>query len=253
VVCETYIRDESVIHRVDPRVRVVAAALFSIVVAVSQRFAPLAAAAVLALGLVGAARVPPKALARRLGALGAFLIMLWVVLPLTTPGQAACHLGSAGLSRAGLALAGRITLKSSAIVLALTALLSTMEPASLGHALRHLGVPAKLAHLLLMTVRYLDVLHHEYERLVRAMKVRCFRPRMTRHTYRSLGYLVGMLLVGSFDRSGRIQAAMKCRGFRGEFHPLDHFRFGRRDAAFALGAAALLASLALAEWTWPTP
>ena len=31
-----------------------------------------------------------------------------------------------------------------------------------------------------------------------AMRVRCFRPTMSRHTYRAFGYLVGMLLVREF-------------------------------------------------------
>ncbi len=97
----------------------------------------------------------------------------------------------------------------------------------LGHALAHLHVPRKLAHLLLFTVRYLDVLEREYRRLRAAMKVRSFRPRMNRHTYRAYGYLVGMLLVRSFDRSERVLAAMKCRGFRGRFYLLDHFAFCR--------------------------
>ena len=39
--------------------------------------------------------------------------------------------------------------------------------------------PDKLTHLFLFTVRYLGVLHHEYQRLLSAMRVRAFRPRMS--------------------------------------------------------------------------
>jgi cobalt/nickel transport system permease protein len=80
------------------------------------------------------------------------------------------------------------------------------------------------------------------------MKVRAFRPRMDRHTYRTYGYLVGMLLVRSLERSERIVAAMKCRGFRGRFYLLEHFAFSRRDAWFAVAAAALGTVLAWAEF-----
>ena len=48
---------------------------------------------------------------------------------------------------------------------------------------------------------------------------------MNGHSYRTFGYLVGMLLVRSFDRSERVLAAMKCRGFRGQYWLLDHFSF----------------------------
>ena len=110
-------------------------------------------------------------------------------------------------------------------------------------------MPDKLSHLLLFTVRYLDVLHREYLRMRAAMKVRGFRPRMDRHTYRSYGYLVGMLLVRSFERSERIMAAMKCRGFRGHFYLLDHFAFSRRrDLPFCATSLALLLTVAWLEW-----
>jgi cobalt/nickel transport system permease protein len=80
------------------------------------------------------------------------------------------------------------------------------------------------------------------------MKVRGFRPRMSGHAYRTYGYLIGMLLVRSFDRSERILAAMKCRGFHGHFHVLNHFCYSRRDLPFCVAAIALLVLMALVYW-----
>ena len=79
----------------------------------------------------------------------------------------------------------------------------------------------------------------------RTVKTRGFRPRMDWHTYRSYGYLVGMLLVRSLDRSQRVLAAMKCRGFRGRFYLLDHFAATRYDLGFSLAAGLILAALGL--------
>ncbi len=93
----------------------------------------------------------------------------------------------------------------------------------------------------------MDVLHREYLRLRAAMKARGFRPRLDRHTYRSFGYLVGMLLVRSLDRAERIAAAMKCRGFRGHFFMLDHFAFSRRDVSFCIASLAFLLLLIFVE------
>ena len=104
-----------------------------------------------------------------------------------------------------------------------------------------------LIHLLLFTVRYIDVLHREYLRLAAAMKVRAFRPRMNLHTYATYGNLVGMLLVRSLDRSERILAAMKCRGFQGHFYLLDHFTCSRRDLWFAVASSCIVALLVAAE------
>ena len=236
------------LSRVDPRLRVLAAVAASVLVAAAQQFAVPAlalAAGVLALAFAG---LPCRAVFRRLLPLNALMLLLAVLLPLTTRGAALWSAGPLELSGTGLHLAAMVALKGNAIVLLLLVLLGSLDASTLGHVLSHLYVPEKLAHLLLLSVRYLDVLHRESLRLRAAMKVRGFRPRVSRHTYRSYGYLVGMLLVRSFDRSERIMAAMKCRGFRGRFYLLDHFAFSRRDVPFALAAALLLLTMVALEW-----
>ena len=142
----------------------------------------------------------------------------------------------------------RITLKGNAIVLIYTALLGTTELAALGHALSHLHVPDKLTQLFVFTVRYVDVLHHEYMRLATAMKARCFHPRVNAHTYRMFGYLVAILLTRSLDRSERIMDAMKCRGFNGKFYLLDHFAVKCRDILFSTMSLLMLFVLIWIEW-----
>jgi cobalt/nickel transport system permease protein len=136
-----------------------------------------------------------------------------------------------------------MAMKANGIVLATTALVSTIDASAFGHALVHLRCPPRLAHLLLFTVRYMETLHAEAVRLRRAMRARAFRPRMTAHAYRSLAALVGILLVRSLDRSERVLAAMKCRGFRGEFFVLRHFHWRASDSAFSVAAAAAIAGL----------
>ncbi len=221
---------------------------FSIVVAVAQRFPTLAVALAAAVAAAVLARISPRAVLRRLVPLNAFMLLVLVLVPLEVEGSPLATLGPLAFSREGLAVAARIVLKANAIILALAVLVGTLDVTTLGHALHHLYLPEKLIHLLLFTVRYVDVLRREYGRLRAAMKVRGFRPRVSRHTYRSLGYLVGMLLVRSVDRAERVEAAMKCRGFRGRFFLLDHFAFTRRDVPFAAASLAVFVLLALAEW-----
>ncbi|MGA2035338.1 MAG: cobalt ECF transporter T component CbiQ [Thermoguttaceae bacterium] len=233
---------------VDPRARLVVAVALSVAVALAQRPAGLALALAAALLAILMSGLSPGVVLRRLLPLELLVLVLLALLPLTTHGTIGMHVGPLAFSREGLWLGTKIALKSNTIVLALLALVATMDGATLGHALSHFRVPRKLVHLLLFSVRYLDVLQRESRRLRWAMKVRGFRPRMDLHTYRAYGYLVGMLLVRSFDRAERIMAAMKCRGFRGQFHLLDHFAFSRRDMPFCLVSAALLAALAATEW-----
>jgi len=236
------------LDRIDPRARILATAGFSVAVAlVTNHLAALAAALLVAVLGAFVGRPSWPAVFHRLALFNAFVLLLLVVLPLGGTGPPLFALGPVDFHTQGFLLAAKIALKGNAIILALIVLLGTLETTVLGHALSHLYVPDKLTHLLLLTVRYLDVLHREYLRLAAAMKVRGFRPRMNRHTYRAYGHLVGMLLVRSFDRSERVLAAMKCRGFRGRFYLLDHFAFSRRDLPFCVGAAVILLALILLE------
>jgi len=238
-----------IIHRVDPRSRVLVATAMSVVVAMADRLDVLVAALAVALAGLAISGFSAAAALRRLIPLNAILAVLILLLPLTTDGATLLAVGPLNFSHEGFLLGTAIALKGNAIVLTLIVLLGTMDVVTLGHALSHLRVPGKLTHLLLFTVRYLDVLHREYLRLRAAMKTRGFRPRMDRHTYRSFGYLVGMLLIRSLDRSERITAAMKCRGFRGRFYLLDHFHFSWCDLPFGLVSLAVLLLLILGEWT----
>ena len=243
VVSEAFAQVDSPVQRLDARLRVVVALVFSIQIALSGRWPVCAAGLVLALGLVVAAKLPAGALLKRIAAVNVFVLFVVLLLPVSVLGEAAFQLGPVTFSRPGLLQAGLVALRANAIALAAFALLGTMEMVTLGHALHHLKLPDKLIHLMLLCVRYVDVLGFELLRLRQALKARGFRPRPDRHTFRTFGYLVGMLLVRSFDRSERIVAAMKCRGFRGRFHLIHHFAWRRTDLACA--AAALLISAAL--------
>jgi cobalt/nickel transport system permease protein len=68
----------------------------------------------------------------------------------------------------------------------------------------------------------------------RAITIRSFQAKTNLHTYRTYAYLVGMLLVRSFDHSQRIYKAMLCRGFTGNFPIISHFELKRRDIIFGI-------------------
>jgi cobalt/nickel transport system permease protein len=236
------------ISRIDPRARIVTAIVFSSITAEARGFTALGIALAAALAAGAFSAITAATIIRRLLPLNALMLILAFLLPLSMPGEPVATIGPLCFSQQGLILVAKIALKGNAIVLAILVLIGTMDVNTLGHAMSHLRVPASLSHLFLFTVRYLDVLHSEYLRLRWAMKVRCFRPRMNRHTYHSFGNLLGMLLVRGYDRSERILAAMKCRGFQGRFFLLDHFSFQSRDAIFCSVAVLICLIILMVEF-----
>ena len=236
------------IGRLDPRVRIVLALAFAVVIVACDGFPVLGLALGAALAVAAAARLPPAGTAKRVLAMDAFIVLMLVMLPFTMPGEEVFRLGGLAASREGLLQAAAIALKANAVIVMVLALPGTMDTATLGHGLGHLWVPSKLVHLLLFTVRYIGVLEREYRRLRLAMRARAFRPGSNLHTWRSFGYLLGMLLVRSLERSERIVAAMKCRGFTGRFHTLAPHAMGAADAVALAAGGFVIAALAWMEW-----
>lgn len=238
----------SPVARLDPRSRIVAAFVLALFIVLLDRWAALGVMAALALLFAAVARALHATTLRRLASLNLFVLFLLVFTPLSMPGATGWQLGGWTWSSDGFLFATRIGLQANAIMLVCSALLSSMEPADLAHALHRLRLPGKLVHTLFFCVRYLEVLHVEYHRLRNAMTLRAFRPRCTRHALRSLGYLVGMLFIRSCDRSDRILEAMKCRGFDRQLYSLSAFTPGPRDVVFAVLVVLAIGSTACLEW-----
>lgn len=223
----------------DVRIRLICVILFSLVAATLQTPGALGAATVFSLALVAAARVPVKHLLQRLMVVNLFIAFLWLFLPWSMPGEELFRLGPVQVSGAGVGYALAITVRSNILVLAIIAFMSTASITSITRAMGLLRVPDKITYLFFFTYRYIGEISSERTRLVNAMRVRCFVPTTSLHTYRSYACLVGMLLVKSFDRARRVRMAMLLRGFDGRFPCLDAGRISKLDL-ISLGVLCLI-------------
>ena len=224
MISESFSSIDSFLHRADPRLKIVAAALITLVVALSHSFIVCISGLALSIILVAISRLDFVLVLRRLLAVNIFTAFLWVTLPLTYGGEVLAALGPVAISMQGVLMASLITLKTNCIVLSFLALVSTSSVSSVGHALGKLGVPEKLCLLLLFSYRYVIVIGQEFQRLSRAARVRSFTPRTNMHTYKTYAYLFGMTLVKSWNRAQRVQQAMVLRCFAGKFYSLHTYR-----------------------------
>lgn len=231
------------IGTLDPRMRIVMACIFAVSVVALSSIQALTVALLIAFVLLTIEQLPRRRTLQRMAMMDGFILFMLVLLPFSVPGDAIFNLWGFTASWQGLWQAIEIALTANAAILALMVLVGTMEPVTLGHALHRLHCPDVLVHLLMFTIRYIEVLREEHLRLRDAMKVRGFRPGTNLHTYRSFGYLVGMMLVRAIERSERILGAMKCRGFNGRLMLLQDFALTRRDIMFAIGLGMLCLSL----------
>jgi cobalt/nickel transport system permease protein len=246
---EPFAQGSSIIHRIDPRYKIVFAGALSIATAISYRFPTLFFALGLSLLLVVAARLDVTAVLKKLTVVLGFLFLLWLVLPLTFEGETLARIGPLKITRPGIVLSAQISVKSLSILMMLIALLNTTGLVTLGHAMDRLGIPTKIVHLLLMSYRYIFVIEQEYRRLSRAITIRGFTPGTNLHTYRTYAYLIGMIFVRAAERADQVYKAMRCRGFDGRFYCLAEFPAHHRNWVFAGLMTTSFAVLFWLEWT----
>ncbi len=251
MISEPFATGNSVIHQLDPRIRVGFTILYAFVVALSYQFSVLMLALVVSLILMVISQVSIIEVLKRILWVNALIILLWLLLPFTFTGEVMTRVGSFAIYRPGVVLAAQITLKSNAILLGFIALIATMSLATLGHALHRMRVPEKIVHLLLMSYRYVFVIEQEYLRLLRAAKIRGFRPGTNANTYRTYSYVIGMLFIRAAARAERVHQAMLCRGFKGQFYSLQEFQIGSASWIFAILMTAIIVGLVFMEGVNP--
>jgi cobalt/nickel transport system permease protein len=231
---------DSSLHRLDPRIKILAFACFLVAVALVRDLA----GAGLALGLAGLwlalSRIPAGFVIRRLKAVLYFLTPFLLILPLTDPGG----------WRHGLEHGAIIVLKGLAMVLTVLPMFGTTPFHVSMKALARLGLPQRLVTMILFTYRYLFVFGEESRTLQQALKARGFKAGGNWRTFRSLGNLVGLMVVRTFERTERIYQAMVARGFKEKFGTFYEFSWTWGD--FGKGALIMLAAVLLvgADHLW---
>ncbi len=229
---------DSPLRKLDARWKLAAVGV-AIVAAAVLRTLPAAGAALAgALALAAAGRLPARWFLARLGATALVLAPFVLTLPFLLPGPDGEVPSWAGLSAALLLGLKAATLVTLALVLLVSSPLTDTLKAA--HALR---VPGLLVHLFVLTWRYAFLIAEEMGRLRIALRVRGYRNRPTRHSYRTIGHVAGTLLVRGHERGERVGQAMRCRGFDGRFRSLTAFRTARADVTFFLLVAASSAGL----------
>ncbi|MCF8104871.1 MAG: cobalt ECF transporter T component CbiQ [Desulfohalobiaceae bacterium] len=244
---EAFSQGSSILHRTDPRLKLVSALLLACTSAVlSTIFGALSSLAA-AFCLLSLSGLPLLQVSKRLLLVNAFIGLMWFFLPFTTPGSPLIFVFGLSLTREGIELALLVSLKSNSILLFMITLISTTRPATLGQALDSLHVPEKLTFLLLISYRYLEVIFQEYNRLATAARIRGFVPGTSLRSYRTYGYLLAMVLINSFDRAMRVYQAMLLRGFQGRFYALHEFHLSFTDWVMTVFMAGLVIVIFLTD------
>lgn len=225
---DTLANGNTVIHRLDPRIKVLTAILFVVCVVSFDKYtiAAMIPFAVFLTITMRLGNVPAIYILKKLAIASPFAIMIGIFNPLFDQ-QIILHLGSLAVSGGWISFFS-ILLRFCLTVSSMLVLISTTGFNAVCMALEKLGVPNIFAVQLLMLYRYIFVLIEEGQRMYRARTLRSFQQRGM--DMKIFSYSIGQLLLRTLDRGQRIHQAMLCRGFDGTIRTRQTLHFTRRDS-----------------------
>jgi energy-coupling factor transport system permease protein len=242
----------SLIHRLDPRCKVVAVTVMVVGLFLRSSFAALAVYGLVAAVALLASGVPLGWILRGLRPVLWLLILTFAVQLLFAPGTAFASFGPLHLSWRGLAIAGYLSLRLVVLVVASLLLTLTTPPIALTDALawltrplRRLHVPTEeLALMVTIALRFIPTLMQEIDMIMKAQRAR--GARFDRggplRRARALVPVLVPLFILSFRRADELALAMEARCYlpgspRTRLHPL---RAHRRDAVVLVAVVAMV-------------
>ncbi len=231
-------RQETWVHRLDPRAKIVVTLLYVITVVSHDRYALAALIPLFAypVWLLAAGRIPPGYLLLKLALVAPFALLVGVANPFLDR-QPQIVFWTFSISGGWLSFASillRFVLSVSAALL----LVATTGFDRVCAGMSRLGVPQVLVVQFLFLYRYLFVLTAQTRRMVRARALRSVGHHG--QGLASYGPLVGHLALRTMGRAQRIYQAMSCRGFDGTIPCPAGGAWRRQETLFVVGWALFL-------------
>ena len=243
---------DSVVHRFDPRAKVLATLVFIITVVSFDKYVLSPLFPFLAFPLVIAVLgfIPFGLIARRFAVALPFILLIGIFNPLLDR-AVMVELGGVGISGGWVSFTS-IFLRGLLCVTAAIVLVATTSMPRIAEALGALRFPRALVVQLLLLYRYLFVLIEEAGRMRRA---RALRAGTSKTSLRDAAGILTTLLLRTVDRSEAIWRAMLIRGFEGELRSARPLSWRLSDTVFLLVVSAGCVALRMhpiTDWlgTW---
>ena len=258
-----YYQTESAVHRLDPRVKLIATIVFIISLFLVDNFWGYLTAGLFLVFSIRLSHVPFKFMVKGMKAI-LFLLIFTVIFNLfLTPGQPLVSIWRLTITREGLETAVKMAIRLSFLIIGSSVMTLTTTPnnltdgmESLMKPLRRLHVPVhEIAMMMSIALRFIPILLEETDKIMKAQMARGadFESGNLIQKAKSLVPLLVPLFISAFRRASDLAMAMEARCYRGgegrtKMKPLI---YKRRDAiAFAvlfvyLAAAVLLGRVLL--------
>lgn len=237
---------DSPVHRLDARVKFIAALLFTAMMISLPRtsFAILFCCAVGPFAVLVIGKIPLKFVFKHILFISPFVLILALSCPLYDRTPSAAAFGpfvfriTLGWIRCA-AICGKFVVT----MLALIALVSTTRFSDLLAGLAKIGVPKILIIQLGFLYRYIFVLIDTAQHILRARAARTFGNFGIKRQVKTASAMLGSLFVRSVDTAERINVAMRGRGFDGNWRTISRLKISNNDYIFTVFFTVFIALL----------
>ena len=216
---------DSLLHRLDPRTKIVL--LFFFLAAIFVFDSPLAYAALTAFtaALIAVSRVPPLLMLKALKPLSWIIAFTFVIHLVSTPGDAFFHVWLFDFTWQGAAKGFFIALRLALLILLSALLTYTTSPLALTDALetlmqpaKRVGVPAhEIAMMMTISLRFVPTLIEEADKIMKAQQARGadFTEGSVIERVKGFVPVLVPLFISAFRRADDLALAMEARCYRG--------------------------------------
>ena len=219
----------SPIYSWDARVKIVSLLCLIISIVLLDKILPALLGFAFCVILVFISRIPLRFLFAYLRWALLFSLFFVIIMPLTVEGNEIAKFYFLSISRDGIELGILIALRAISAVILIFPMVATSKFAVTMKALQSLKIPDKLIQMVMFSYRYIFIFTEEIERMFTAAKARAFQEKTNLHTLRTVGFILGMLFVRSYERARRVYDAMLARGYTGNLKILHEFNLCRKD------------------------
>lgn len=215
-----YIHKHSLIHSLEPHVKIVSALLFIIVVVSTpiQRWTAYIGFFIIVFTVVALTKVSLFTVLKR-ALIEIPFIFFAILMPFFGTGERFA-LGPFSLYREGLLAGAGIVAKGTLGVISAIILSSSTTAREILRGLEKLKLPAIMVQIASFMLRYVNVVNAEMGRMKIARESRGFNAQGVQH-WKVLATAAGALFIRSYERGERVHLAMLSRGYQGSLPRAD--------------------------------
>ena len=249
-----YYQTDSVLHRLDPRVKLIGTFAFIVGLFLAGNVAGYAVAAIFLVSMIKLSHVPVKFMLKGMKAI-AFLIVITVVFnTFMTPGEVLIQVWKLKVTKEGLIMAAKLAVRLSFLIVGSSIMTLTTTPNQLTDAIESVMGPLKRLHvpvhevamMMSIALRFIPILLEETDKIMKAQIARGadFESGNLIQKAKNMVPLLVPLFISAFRRANDLAMAMEARCYRGgdsrtKMKPLI---YRRRDV---LGYGVIISFLAL--------